>query len=100
MRYNCNTLWNSLLIFTILRSDDCTPYVHTMTYHLPHFLKRFQYIDDIATHQLERKNYDQRVCYFAGTQRGGGRHPVPIAVQILQRENRLLYANFYGHARL
>ncbi|XP_053376941.1 uncharacterized protein LOC128547783 [Mercenaria mercenaria] len=71
--------------------EDVTPYIHTMVYHVPYFLKRFGFIHDIGVSQVERKNYDHRQAYFGSTNRSGGKVKKKVSLQILQRENRMLY---------
>lgn len=73
--------------------EDVTPYIHTMVYHVPYFLKKFTYIHDIGVSQVERKNYDHRQAYFGSTNRSGGKTQKKVSLQILQRENRMLYAS-------
>ncbi|XP_052075780.1 uncharacterized protein LOC127713848 [Mytilus californianus] len=79
--------------------EDVTPYLHAMVYHVPYFLEKYRYLHDIGVAQVERKNYDQRMAYFDSTNRYGGKHKKKISEQILQRENRLLWASLEGVKR-
>ncbi|KAL8571392.1 hypothetical protein ACOMHN_046567 [Nucella lapillus] len=70
--------------------EDVIPYIHCMVYHVPEMLKNLHYVKDIGTAQLGRKNYEQHLVYFQGTNRQGGNKKKPVTQQILERENRLL----------
>lgn len=69
--------------FRLLTFDeDVIPYIHTMVYHIPHYLRKHRHLYDLGVDQVERKNFDQREAYFGATTRGGARHPVKVSVQV------------------
>ncbi|KAK7501225.1 hypothetical protein BaRGS_00007710, partial [Batillaria attramentaria] len=67
------------------------PYIHCLVYHVPQALSRFHYLPDIGISQVERKNYDHHLTYFAGTSREGGTFSKSVSRQILERENVLMH---------
>ncbi|KAI8488911.1 hypothetical protein Bbelb_334290 [Branchiostoma belcheri] len=37
-------------------SPHVTPYIHTMVYHLPHFLEKYRYLNDLSCESVEQDN--------------------------------------------
>lgn len=73
--------------------EDVIPYIHALVYHVPQFLGKFNFLHDIGVAQVERKNFDHRQAYFGSTNRNGGKNRQNISKQILERENRMLWAD-------
>ena len=79
--------------------EDVIPYVHILVYHISQYLEKYVHLHDVAVHQVERKNFDHREAYYHATHRAGGRHAKNVAYQLLQRENRILWANAHNLQR-
>lgn len=77
--------------FNPLQSFHIFPFHTGLVYHLHIFLEKHQYLRHIAVDQVERKNLDQREAYFGASERGGGRHPIKISVQVSCCQNCFIW---------
>ncbi|KAI8516434.1 hypothetical protein Bbelb_050150 [Branchiostoma belcheri] len=54
-----------------MHPSHVTPYIHTMVYHLPHFLAKYRYLNDLSCESVELKNHTQNKRFHHGNQRSG-----------------------------
>eukprot|EP00058_Branchiostoma_floridae_P020016 XP_002605506.1 hypothetical protein BRAFLDRAFT_92928 [Branchiostoma floridae] len=66
-----------------------TPYIHTMCYHLPQFLDKYRYLNDLSCESVEQKNHTQNRRFHHGSQRSG--RGSMWTQQVMEYENRDLF---------
>ncbi|KAI8506439.1 hypothetical protein Bbelb_158660 [Branchiostoma belcheri] len=69
--------------------EHVTPYIHTMVYHLPHFLAKYRYLNDLSCESVEQKNHTQNKRFHHGSQRSG--RGSTWTQQVMEYENRDLF---------
>ncbi|XP_078701561.1 uncharacterized protein LOC144927753 [Branchiostoma floridae x Branchiostoma belcheri] len=70
--------------------EHVTPYIHAMVYHVPQFLRRYKFINDLSCESVEQKNHTQNRRFHHGSQRSG--RGSKWTVQVMEYENRDLFA--------
>ncbi|XP_035671223.1 uncharacterized protein LOC118412456 [Branchiostoma floridae] len=69
--------------------EHVTPYIHTMCYHLPQFLDKYRYLNDLSCESVEQKNHTQNRRFHHGSQRSG--RGSMWTQQVMEYENRDLF---------
>ncbi|KAI8495251.1 hypothetical protein Bbelb_272370 [Branchiostoma belcheri] len=77
-------------------AEDITPYIHYFACHAGAQLQQHPFLHFVNCETIEKKNHIQTRRYHLATQKGGGRNPSKWAEQLMQIENRDLYAAFHG----
>jgi hypothetical protein len=75
--------------------EDVTPYMHAMVFHVPEFLQLYRGIRLFSCESLEKKNHVQVLSWFRCSRKGGGRGRGSSLLELLEKENRMLYAELY-----
>ncbi|CAH1239561.1 Hypp5846 [Branchiostoma lanceolatum] len=76
--------------------EDCTPYIHYLGCHAADQLANHPFLHYINCETIEKKNHIQTRRYHLASQKGGGRTRSKWAEQLMQMENRELYAALHG----
>ncbi|XP_066279013.1 uncharacterized protein [Branchiostoma lanceolatum] len=69
--------------------ESVTPYIHTLIYHVPHFLSKYKYINDMSCESVEQKNHMQNKRFHQGSQKSG--RGSMWTKQVMEYENRDLF---------
>ncbi|XP_066299903.1 uncharacterized protein [Branchiostoma lanceolatum] len=74
--------------------EHVTPYIHTLVYHIPQFLSKYKFINDLSCESVEQKNHTQNRRFHHGSQRSG--RGSTWTTQVMEYENRDLFAVLNG----
>ncbi|KAI8487257.1 hypothetical protein Bbelb_350550 [Branchiostoma belcheri] len=74
--------------------EHVTPYIHALVYHIPYFLDKYKYINDLSCESVEQKNHTQNGRFHQGSQKSG--RGSMWTEQVMQYENRDLFAVLNG----
>ncbi|XP_078582980.1 uncharacterized protein LOC144865843 [Branchiostoma floridae x Branchiostoma japonicum] len=77
-------------------TEDCTPYMHYLGCHAGAQLQKHPFLHFINCETIEKKNHIQTRRYHLASQKGGGRKPSKWAEQLMQMENREIFASLHG----
>ncbi|XP_019631168.1 PREDICTED: uncharacterized protein LOC109475068 [Branchiostoma belcheri] len=77
-------------------TEDITPYIHYFGTHAGDQLASHPFLHFINCETIEKKNHIQTRRYHLATQKGGGRSRSKWAEQLMQLENRELFAAMNG----
>ncbi|CAG8528989.1 17765_t:CDS:2 [Racocetra fulgida] len=86
---------NRNFVWGLYRATDCTPYMHSLVYHIPEFIDIHKDLGLMAfsCSALEKKNHIQVCRYFQNTLKDGGheRSRKSAVLEILEHKNRQLF---------
>ena len=74
--------------------EDITPYMHTLAYHVPQFLKLYGTIYQFNCQPVEKKNHAQNCSFHRTTQHGG--LGSSYTQEVMKEENRHLFQRKTG----
>ena len=78
----------------VVKDSSITPYIHALIFHVPQFLDMYGTIYQVNCQLVELKNNHHNAIFHRGSQKGGRQSS--YCRQVLQRENRYLFARVHG----